>query len=38
MAFLVSAARRQRSEVKLASLTAAKKLEFQKAKMAEVQN
>lgn len=38
MAFLVSAAKRQRSEVKLSSLTAAEKLEFQKAKMAEVQN
>ena len=38
MAFLVSAAKRQRSEVKLSSLTAAEKLEFHKAKMAEVQN
>ena len=38
MAFLVSAAKRQRSEVKLSSLTAAEKLEFQKAKTAEIQN
>ena len=38
MAFLVSAAKRQRSEVKLSTLTATEKLEFQKAKMSEVQN
>ena len=38
MAFLVSAAKRQRSEVKLTNLTAAEKLEFQKAKRNEVEN
>ena len=38
MTFLVSAAKRQRSEVKFSSLTATEKSEFQKAKMAEVQN
>ena len=38
MTFLVSAAKRQRSEVKFSSLTATEKAEFQKAKMAEVQN
>ena len=38
MAFLASAAKRQRSEVKLSELSAAEKLEFQKAKMTEVNN
>ena len=38
MAFVVSAAKKQRSEVRLSSLTAAEKMEFRKAKMAEVQN
>ena len=38
MAFLVSAAKRQRSEVKLSTLNDSEKLEFQKAKRAEVQN
>ena len=38
MAFVVSAAKRQRAEVRMSSLTAAEKQEFQKAKQAEVQN
>eukprot|EP00435_Cladocopium_sp_Y103_P041817 s1270_g11.t1 len=38
MAFVVSAAKRARSEVKLSTLTPSEKLEFQKAKMAEIQN
>eukprot|EP00435_Cladocopium_sp_Y103_P020527 s275_g5.t1 len=38
LAFVVSAAKRQRSEVRLSTLTNAEKLEFKKAKMAEVQN
>ena len=38
MAFVVSAAKRQRSEVKLSTLSTIEKEEFQKAKMAEVDN
>ena len=38
MAFAVSAAKKQRSEVRLSTLTATEKQEFKKAKMAEVQN
>ena len=38
MAFVVSAAKKQQSAVRLSTLTAAEKLEFQKAKTAQVQN
>lgn len=38
MAFLVSAAKRQKSEVKLSTLSAKEKAEFQEAKHAEVRN
>ena len=38
MAFVVSAAKRARSEVKWSTLTEAERQEFQKAKMAEIQN
>ena len=38
MAFVVSAAKRQRSEVKLSELSSAEKEEFNKAKSAEIQN
>ena len=38
MAFLVSAAKRQRAEVKMSSLNASEKEEFQKAKEVEIQN
>jgi hypothetical protein len=38
MAFVVSAAKRARSEVKLSTLTEAERQEFHKAKMAEIQN
>ena len=38
MAFLASASKRQRSEVKLSELSASEKIEFQKAKMTEVHN
>ena len=38
MAFLVSAAKRQRSEVKLSTLNESERLEFKKAKLAEIQN
>ena len=38
MAFVASAAKRQRAEVRLSELTAAEKAQFQKAKESEVQN
>ena len=38
MAFLASASKRQRSEVKLSELSASEKIEFQNAKMTEVHN
>ena len=38
MAFVASAAKRQRAEVRLSELTAAEKAQFQKAKESEIQN
>ena len=38
MAFLVSAAKKQRAEVKLSTLSNAEKAEFQKAKGKEIEN
>lgn len=38
MTFVASAAKRQRSEIKLSTLTAKEKEEFNKAKQAEIQN